>query len=78
MKEKEKVMQDHIETKADEFLYRLRKEKKIEVPKIQKQLKISDEVMEMWIIVFEDNGLIERVYPANPLRAPYLVIKDGK
>ncbi len=73
-----KITQDHIETKADEFLFRIRKEKKMTVPEMQKQLGVNDEVMEKWIVVFEENGLIERVYPANPLRPAYLVVKHGK
>jgi len=70
------AMKDHLETKADEFLFRLRKEKRITVPKLQNQLGIADDVMEKWIIIFEENNLLERIYPANPFRPAYLVIKN--
>lgn len=73
---KDETIKDHLETKADEFIFRLRKEKRLDVPKLQKQLGISDEIMEKWIIVFEENGLLERIYPANPFRPAYLVIKN--
>lgn len=71
-------MDKRIETKADEFLMWLRKEKKMTVPELEKALGVSSEVLDEWIYLFEARGIIELIYPPNPVEPPFVVIKDGK
>lgn len=71
-------MEKRIETKADEFLMRLRREKRMTLPELEKAMGLSQELLEQWISLFETRGLIELIYPPNPIDPPYVVIKDGK
>ena len=68
-------MKERIETKVDEFLMLIREKKKVPVEDIKARLGISTQLVEKWIATFEKRGIIERVYPSNPLDPPYLVMK---
>jgi len=71
-------MEKRIETKADEMLMRLRREKKMNVLELQAALGVDRDVVDQWISIFEAHGLVELVYPPNPVEPPYVVIKDGQ
>ncbi len=71
-------MEKRIETKADEFLMWLRHEESMSVPELEKALGIGGEVLDEWIYLFEARGIIDLIYPMNPLEPPYVVIKHGK
>jgi hypothetical protein len=71
-------MEKRIETKADEFLFWIKKEGKISVPALTRALKIDRDLVEQWISMFEAHGTIELVYPANPVMPPYVVMSSGK
>jgi len=71
-------MKERMETKVDEFFMAIREKHRVPVEDLKVQLGVDDDLLEKWIIIFEERGLIERVYPANPLDPPYLVIKHGK
>jgi hypothetical protein len=72
------MVEARIETKADEFLMRIRRETKMTLPEIEKTLKIPPDLLEEWIGIFEARGLLERVYPANPYEPPYVISTYGK
>ena len=71
-------MDKRIETKADEFLMMLKHEDSMTVPELEKALGLSGEVLDEWIYLFEARGIIDLIYPVNPLEPPYVVIKHGK
>ncbi|MCK4327107.1 MAG: hypothetical protein KAW41_01385 [Candidatus Diapherotrites archaeon] len=70
-------MEKRIETTADEFLMMVRREKKMSLPELQKALGVKRHLLDEWIGMFESRGMIELIYPANPLSPPYVVIKNG-
>lgn len=67
-------MEEQIETKVDELLMIVRERHKAPVEDIRVRLGVPDELLEKWILMFEEKGLIKRVYPANPMDVPYLVL----
>ena len=69
-------MEPRIETKVDEFLMMIREKKKVPIEDIKFRLNVSDELLEKWILMFEEKGLIKRIYPANPLDVPYIVLTE--
>lgn len=71
-------MEKRIETKADEALMRIKHEGKMTVPSLQKALGVNAIVLEQWVNIFESRGLVEVVYPANPIEPPYVVIKNDE
>ncbi len=71
-------MEKRIETKADEFIMRLRHEGRMTLPELEKAMGLSQGLLEKWIALFEARGLIELIYPPNPIDPPYVVIKNGK
>ena len=71
-------MEKRIETRVDEFLMRLRREKRMTLPELEKAMGLSQELLEKWIALFEARGFVELIYPPNPIDPPYVVIKDGK
>ena len=71
-------MEKRIETRVDEFLMRLRREKRMTLPELEKAMGLSQALLEQWISLFEARGLVELIYPPNPIDPPYVVIKNGK
>jgi len=71
-------MEKRIETRADELLMRLRREKSMTLPELEKAMGVKQALIEKWISLFEAKGLVELIYPPNPIDPPYVVIKDGK
>lgn len=72
-------MKERIETLADSFVMMVRDRNKIPLAEIKKLFKdVPEDVVDKWISVFEKKGLIELVYPANPMVPPYLVAKYGE
>ena len=71
-------MEKRIETAADEMLMRLRREKRMSVLELEEALGVPRETIEAWVGVFEAKGLVQMVYPANPIEPPYVVIKDER
>ena len=67
-------MEERIETKVDEFLMVVREKHKVPVEDIKVRLDVSDELLEKWVLMFEEKGLIRRIYPANPIDVPYIVL----
>ena len=70
-------MEKRVETRADEFLMMVKREKRMSVPELQKALNIDGRLLDDWISMFEARGLIELIYPANLINPPYVVIKHG-
>ncbi|MFC2174498.1 hypothetical protein ACFLQ2_01380 [archaeon] len=71
-------MEKRIETQADDLLMMLRREKRMSVPQLQKALGVESMLLEKWITIFEANGTVDLIYPANPIDPPYVVIKHDK
>ena len=71
-------MEKRIETKADEFLMMLKHEDSMTVPELEKALGIDSKLLDEWIYLFEAKGIIDLIYPVNPLEPPYVVIRHGK
>ena len=71
-------MEKRIETRVDELLMRLKHERSMTLPEIEKAMGLKQELLEKWISLFETKGLVELIYPPNPIDPPYVVIKDEK
>ncbi len=71
-------MEKRIETKADEMLMRIRREGKMNILELEESLQIDRATVELWTSIFEAQGLVDIVYPANPIEPAYVVIKEKK
>jgi len=69
-------MEKRVETRADEFILMIKREKRMSIPELQKALGVRRGLLDDWVSMFEEKGMIELIYPANPLSPPYVVIKE--
>ena len=69
-------MEKRVETRADEFILMIKREKRMSIPELQKALGVKRSLLDEWVSMFEEKEMIELIYPANPLSPPYVVIKQ--
>jgi hypothetical protein len=67
-----------IATGIDMLLDIVQEEKEISVKEAAAKLNVSEKKIETWSRILADEGLLELVYPANPLKSPSLRIMGFK
>ncbi len=75
---KGKTSGDSMQTAIDRFLSLVKEEKKIGLLRAARVLEAKTATVEKWAIILDRRGLIELVYPRNPLQSPYVTVrKEG-
>lgn len=63
-----------IETGVDKLLDLVQEKKVVTVRDAARKLKVSEGRVESWGRILSDEGILELVYPANPLNPPFLKV----
>lgn len=63
-----------IETGVDKLLDLVQEKKEITVMDAAKKLKVPEDKVESWGRILSDEGILELIYPANPLNPPFLKV----
>jgi len=76
-KQAEDARQDEcmIKTSIDGFLALVNERKRMTVPAAAKALGVKEEIVEDWATVLSRRGMVELVYPENPLEAAFVRVK---
>lgn len=67
-----------VQTKIDEMLELVKGEGEIALGEISEKMEIEKSKVEKWGRALDRFGLVDLVFPENPLRNPYLKVKNGE